>query len=201
MPGKHIVMKRLILLSVLLLSFTATSSSQTQPVVENYEWTPGSEAPLFSKMNLPFYSLYIEPFRCKLVRQIRIDNGNSYLVYASFGNETDNNVVNFVYLIPAGYKNKRSELHPPVVKVLRYHNLGGGGEDPDYCSVFVESYRFRDEDHRRAVTTHMDRKINEDGANMLIDLISGDGKFVYKSGGSQSLEFEETTSPRLADPF
>ena len=196
-------MKRLmLLLSFALLYLSATVSSQAQHIVENFEWNPGISAPQFSDMSLPFHSSYIDPLRCKLIRPMRINGGSSYLVYASFGNEIDNNVVNFVYLIPAGYDNKRMELHPPIVEVLRYHNLGGGGDAPDYCSVGIRSYRSGHEDHRIAVTTHSEREINEECANFLIDLISGDGKFVYKSGSSLwSLDFEETTSPELVNPY
>ena len=191
-------MKRLqLLLITLALLLPAAIHSHAQSVVENYEWSPGTTAPTFDKMNLPFYSAYIEPFSCKLIKPV--NGGSSYLVYASYGIKTNDNEVNFVFLIPGQFSNKHTELYPPKITALRYHNLGGGGEAPDFCSVVIDSYRRKT--NNNWTTMNSERKITEECANMLIDLISGDGKFKFDPDYPAPVEFEETFNAQILDPF
>lgn len=191
-------MKRLILLlSVAMLSVGATFSSQAQSVVENYEWTHGTEAPQFGKMNLPFNDMYLASRRCKFIRPTMINNRCYYLVFSSLGHIDDSSVED-VYLIPDGLRNSVSYREPPKVKKLRYHNLGGGGEAPDFCSVILEWSTPNDDGTFSRVVA--EDRIQDECANLLIDVIAGTGKFRYVNPADiyYGILFEETTEPGLA---
>lgn len=191
-------MKRVIILIAVILAAVAVSAGlQAQTVVKNYEWTPGTEAPMMGKMNLPFNDLYLAGRRCKLLQPTKIQNRNYYIVFASLGHANDN-AVEDVYLIPEGLKNSVSYRNPPTVVILKYHNLGGNGESPDFCSVVREFSTPNDDGTFSRVVTN--DRIDDECANLLIDLLTGSGKYRYEcnSSGYDCIDIVETTDPRLS---
>ena len=171
---------RLLFLFIAFGSLSSSSAAKTWPQFKD----------VFDE--LPYYTEYVALMRMKMSRPVATANGGkSNLVFASAG-QADNNIVEYIYFIPNGYNSKLTHINPPKVRALTYHNLGG---DKDFCGLTIESYR-RDStgDFRKMVR---EVRIDDDTANILIDLIAGDSDFYNKT----DIEFEETSSPHLRENF
>lgn len=194
--------------AALLLALATSAINSSQPVAAQptesetrvemvstaSQASRSNTAPQFKDIfhRLPYYSEYLSEMRMKMSLPVTTTGGGkSNLVFASAG-QADNKNVEYIYFIPDGYNNKRKELHPPKVEALRYHNLGG---EKDYCGLVIKSYRQGSNGVAKTVTS--ERRIDDNTANLLIDLIAGDSKYVNKS----KIEFEETSDPKLMQTY
>lgn len=150
-------------------------------------------APRFQDVfhKLPYYSAAIQMYEMKMSLPVKTGStlkGNDNLVYASCGNPNDN-LVEYIFLIPDGYKETVDYVDPPMVDALIYHNLGDPSKD--FCGVAIEASSPQEDGTYRRLTYEV--RLNNETANMLIDLIAGDSKFRNAAG----LRMIETTSPKL----
>lgn len=117
-----------------------------------------------------------------------------YLIYA--GGKPDDNVVDIVYFAPATYDGTKKgkggqpkETLPPVVTMMRYH-LSADGKETMGLVTYEEFYN---KEFDVWLDTRIENRVKPDCANPLIDLMTGNTKWVYKG----RIKFEETDSPKL----
>ncbi len=190
--------------AALLLALATSAINSSQPVAaqptENEtrvemvstvgQASRSSSAPQFKDVfhKLPYYSEYLSEMRMKMSLPVKANGKNYNLVFASLG-KTNNFDVENIYFIQDGFKNKKSYVQPPKVTSLVYHNLGDSNKD--FCGVAIESYTPNEDGSYSKVT--YETRIDDDTANLLIDLIAGDSKYRNLAG----LEMVETTSPTV----
>jgi len=166
------------------------SETKVEMVSSVGQASSSTTAPRFQDVfhKLPYYSAYLAPRRMKMSLPV-IANGKRYnLVYASLG-KADNNEVENIYFIQDGYKHKVNYVQPPEVKSLIYHNLGDPNKD--FCGLAIEASTPNEDGTYSKVT--YETRIDDDTANLLIDLIAGDSKYKNSAG----LEMVETSSPNV----
>ena len=143
------------------------------------------------------YPLGVAFFRDVKVQQIKPAIGNGVManiVLTTYGGEGSLNNVRNVYYIKHSYSNSNPDQFPPEVKGLVYHDLGG---DKSYLGVILSEKLYAT---KTAITPkgRMERevKLDDESAQLLIDLMTGDTKWNNKT----SITYSETTNPKVKPP-
>ncbi len=116
------------------------------------------------------------------------------MLYTNIESYDGNNTVRYVYIISDDENTAPTNFNaaPPRVKELVYHKTGDGR---DFCGVVITGHIVdRNEKINGYMTSEI--KIDDDTANELIDLLSGDSRWNNKT----KIEFRTTNSPHIATP-
>ncbi len=119
-------------------------------------------------------------------------NGNDvYLVFFTTRRDVSS-LVNEVHFIDHSYDKESSFNSPPWVQELVYHDLGEGKE---FCGIKLYK-EVKNKNTGEVSHVKYEYKLDDDSAQKIIDLISGDSQWTDRT----DIEFSETTNPRVAPP-
>ena len=172
-------MKKNIFLSLILLAFVAPSFAQ--------EWNGSSDPPYGWAM--------LRNDIIKFEHRGKTPITGFYMLYTTVDDDTENEKdVRYVFIISDNENRSPDDAlnFPQTVKGLIYHKLDDGKE---FCGVLIEGNTV----NKQGVKTgymESEIKIDNETANLLVDLLHGDSGWNNKTG----IKFSMTTSPRLIPP-
>lgn len=164
---------------------------------------PSSKAPKSTYMSdASEYNQYIPGvgnWRCFKNQTIQMHhiaqgNGTKYHMLFTSGPGDEPNTVSTIYLVPDGSEGSNDVIaHPPEVTRLILHNIGKGKE---FCSAkVIES--LLDKNGKENGTMIREIKLDDDSANLIINLLAGDLKWKDMT----MLGIQETYSAKLMEPI
>lgn len=172
-------MKKNIILSLILLAFVLPSFAQ--------EWNGSSDPPYGWAM--------LRNDIIKFEHRGKTPITGFYMLYTTVDDDTENEKdVRYVFII-SDNENRAPNVpnaFPQKVYELIYHKLDDGKE---FCGVLIKGNTVNKDGE---ITGYMEGeiRIDNDTANLLVDLLYGDSGWNNKTG----IKFSMTTSPRLIPP-
>lgn len=126
----------------------------------------------------------------KLLHDFKINGVNCHLILTSTGANKSTNIVDYAYII---YDNKKPDPRimqsPPEITKLVYHNIG---KDKEFCGVIIDEDIIGNDDKYKG-TIRKEVRLDDNTAQILIDLITGYSKFKNES----TIKLEEVKTPQM----
>lgn len=144
------------------------------------------------------YPLGVAYFSDLKVQQIKPAIGNgakANIVLTKLLRQGGANDVLEVYYVKDSWKDNNFNHRPPEIEELIYHNLGG---DKDFLGIKIRENIYKIGNNTMHPDNVMERevKLDDESAQLLIDLMSGDTKWNNKT----SITYSETTNPKVMPP-
>ena len=182
-------------LSALLLASVAIPQTYAEgfdpPVTSN-----GMSYPQLYHLSQKDYPLGVAFFSRRQVQEIKPAIGNDVkanLVLVKYKGTRNPNDVEHVYYVKESWKDDNSWHEPPEVLTLIYHNTGDGKE---YVGILIRNEIYKPQDQAPTKIMLQEVKLDDDSAQLLVDLMTGDTKWTNKT----EITYSETKDPKVSPP-